>query len=420
MSSAPSRALFDLLPTAEWRFLTRALRDETIGGVLLLAAAAVAVGWANSPWSDAYDSVRHHTIGPESLHLDLDLEHWAADGLLALFFFVAGLELKRELVCGQLRTLSTAVLPVVAALAGMLVPIVVFFAIAAGAPGAADGWAVPTATDIAVALAVLAVVGPALPPALRAFLLTLAVVDDLGAILIIATVYTSSIDLAALAVAGTGALGYAYLQHRRVHAWWVYVPLAGGVWGFVHASGVHATIAGVALGLLTRVRPDEDEDHSPAERLEHRLRPLAAGVAVPLFALLSAGVALSPAALSDAGGDRVAVAVAAGLVIGKFLGVAGGTWLVARFTRAELAPGLHWGDICGVAALSGVGFTVSLLIGDLAFAGDPARADSVTIAVFAGSLLAAALATLLLRRRNRYHRRRGGGHPGRASGQTVG
>lgn len=400
------RIVLKALPTTEQRFVAEALREETVGGVLLLVAATVALVWASSPWSGAYDDLRHFVVGPSALHLDLDLETWTADGLLAIFFFVAGVELKRELVVGQLRNLSEAVLPMVAALAGMVVPALLFLALVAGDADAVAGWAVPIATDIAFALAVLAVLGSSLPPALRAFLLTLAVVDDLGAILVIAVGFTDDLNLLALA-GGVAAIGvWAFLQHLRVHSGLLLVPLALLTWGLVHESGVHATIAGVALGLATRVRPDAEEKASPAEHLEHLVRPVSAGIAVPLFALMSAGVAVTPSALGDAARDGAAVAVVAALVVGKFAGVFGGTWLTARLTRAELSPDLRWGDVAAVAFLSGIGFTVSLLISDLAFAGED-RLDHIKVAVLAGSLLSAALAGITLRvRTSRQHRRR--------------
>lgn len=399
------RALLERLPRPERSFVLSMLREETVGGALLLLAAVVAMVWANSGWRASYLSMREVVIGPAALHLDLSLQTWAADGLLAIFFFVAGLELKREVVCGQLSRLSAALLPVVAAVAGMVVPAGIYLLVAAGNPALTAGWAVPMATDIAFALAVLAVIGSALPTALRAFLLTMAVVDDLGAILVIALVFSSKIDLIALGGAAVLLALYAWLQHRRVTAWWIYVPLALLIWALVHAGGVHATIAGVAIGLLTRVRPDRDEEHSPAERLEHRVRPLSAGVAVPAFALLSAGVPLAGGGLGAALTDRAVLAVVAGLVLGKFVGVLGGSWVVARFTRAELHPDIAWADMAGVALLGGVGFTVSLLIGELAFAGDPVRAEHVKLGILLGSLLAAALAAILLRARNAAYRR---------------
>ena len=251
MSTPASRpVLFGRLPRGERAFITDALRQETVGGALLLGAALAGLVIANSAWSDAYDSLKAYVIGPAALHLDLSLEEWAADGLLAIFFFVAGLELKRELVVGTLKDPAKAVLPVLAALGGMVMPAVIFLAITAGDERARDGWAIPMATDIAFALAVLAVVGSHLPPALRAFLLTLAVVDDLGAITVIAIFFTDHLEVIPLVGAIALLVCYLYLQRARVTAWWVYVPLAFTIWALVHASGVHATVAGVALGLL--------------------------------------------------------------------------------------------------------------------------------------------------------------------------
>jgi NhaA family Na+:H+ antiporter len=396
------RALLRALPSEEQKFLAEALREETVGGALLLVAATVAVVWASSPWSGAYEQLRTYVVGPEALHLDLTLHAWAADGLLAVFFFVAGLELKRELVVGQLRQPAEAVLPMVAAVGGMVVPAGLYLAMVSGDPGATAGWAIPIATDIAFALAVLAVLGSRLPTALRAFLLTLAIVDDLGAILVIALGFTDHLGKAALAGAAAVLVLYGLLQRLRFTPGWLLIPLAVLLWSLVHASGIHATVAGVALGLVTRVRPDRGESHSPAERLEHLVRPISAGVAVPIFALLAAGVAVNPEALRAAAGDRAALAVVVALVLGKFLGVFGATYLTARLTRAELSEELRWGDIAAVGFLSGIGFTVSLLISELSFGGSD-RSDRVTIAVLAGSLLSALLAGVILRRRSRHH-----------------
>jgi NhaA family Na+:H+ antiporter len=397
----PVRRLLDRLPLSERGFVLSALRDETVGGALLLVAAVVALAWANSPWADGYERMCDAVVGPEALHLDLSIRTWAADGLLAIFFFVAGLELKRELVVGQLRNLSEAVLPVVAAICGIALPAIIYLLVAWDDEDALRGWAVPTATDIAFALGVLAVIGSALPIALRAFLLTLAVVDDLFAILIIAFFFTSGLEhlplLAALALLAIFAL----LQRHRMRAWWIYVPLAIATWALVHESGVHATVAGVALGLLTRTRHDTNEDESPAERLEHRVRPLSAGLAVPIFALTAAGVPIAAGSLTAAVGDPAAIGVVAGLVLGKSLGVFGGTYLTARFTRAELSAHIRWADIFGMSVLAGIGFTVSLLISDLAFGHDPERAEHVKAAVLVGSLVSAVVASVLLRLRSR-------------------
>jgi len=249
----PTRRAFHRLSFDESTTVADVLRRETTGGILLLVTTAVALLWANSPWAGGYEAVRTAVVPAPGLS-ELDLEHWAGEGLLAVFFCVAGLELKREFVVGDLSDRREAALPVVAAVAGMLVPAAVYLAVNLGADGRPGGWAVPVATDIAFALAVLAIVGERLPTALRAFLLSLAVVDDLLAIMVIAIFFTDRLVLPALLPAVVLLITYAVLQRRRVRAWWLYVPLGLAVWFFVHEAGVHATVAGVALGLLTRVR----------------------------------------------------------------------------------------------------------------------------------------------------------------------
>ncbi|MGW5638048.1 Na+/H+ antiporter NhaA [Streptomyces sp. NPDC003832] len=406
--SAPRtpRKVLGRLSLPERTFVADALRTETVGGVLLLVAAVAALIWANIPaLSDSYETVGHFHIGPEALGLDLSVEHWAADGLLAIFFFVAGIELKRELVAGDLRDPKAAALPVVAALCGMAVPALVYTLTNALGGGSLDGWAVPTATDIAFALAVLAVIGTSLPSALRAFLLTLAVVDDLFAILIIAVFFTDTIDLAALGGAFLGLAVFWLLLRTGVRGWYVYVPLALVIWALMYNSGVHATIAGVAMGLMLRCTRREGEEHSPGERIEHLVRPLSAGLAVPLFALFSAGVTVGGGALGEVFTQPETLGVVLGLVVGKTVGIFGGTWLTARFTRASLSDDLAWPDVFAVATLAGIGFTVSLLIGELAFEGDAAMTDEVKAAVLMGSLIAAAMATVLLKLRNSRYRR---------------
>lgn len=386
------------------------LRRETIGGALLLAAAALALVWANSPWSDAYLDLRDAEVGPHALHLDLSLGTWAADGLLAIFFFVAGLELKRAFVAGDLREPHRAALPVAAALGGMLIPAGTYLAVN-GLVGSGDlsGWAIPTATDIAFAMAVLAVLSTHLPPALRTFLLTLAVVDDLLAILVIAVAFTADLDLGALglAIIPLGAFGLLVQRHLRHPL--LLLPLAATTWALVHESGVHATVAGVLLALTVPVeRPlDEGSDIGLAEHLEHLMRPLSAGVAVPVFAFFAAGVTVGGRdGLASTLTDPVAVGIVVGMVLGKPIGIAAATYLVARFTRASLDPSLSWLDVIGVGLLGGIGFTVSLLIGELAFPGEE-RAEYVKVAVLAASLLAAALAAVVLRARNRVYRQLG-------------
>ena len=382
---------------AEDTFVGGLLRQETVGGAVVLLAATVAVVWANTPLVHEYESLRHLHLGP------LTVEEWAADGALTLFFYLAGLELKRELVVGSLRRPSDALVPVAAAVAGVATPALIYVALNAGPLGSVlpggrpEGWAIPAATDIAFALAVLAVVGSGLPSQLRAFLLTLAVVDDLVVIVIIAAFYTATLHLEWVAVA-LGLLGlFAFGQHLRGEHWAWYIPLSIATWWAVHESGIHATIAGVAMGLLTRVRLDPGENKSPAEVLEHVLTPWSAGVAVPFFALMSAGVAVSGGLSLFS--DPVFLGVVVGLVIGKPVGVLAGAWLATRVTRAELSPELSWRDVAGVAVLAGVGFTVALLVAELSFGGQ--ESDNAKAAILFGSLTAALLAAVLLRRRSR-------------------
>lgn len=392
--------------------ITELLRRETVGGGLLLLAAVVALVWANSPWSSSYSDLRDYSLGPSSLHLDLSLGAWAADGLLAIFFFVAGLEVKREFVAGDLRSPRRAAIPVLAAVGGMVMPALVFVAINLGTgDGALHGWAIPTATDIAFAVAVLAVIGTHLPAALRVFLLTLAVVDDLLAITVIAIFYTQNLVVGWLVLALIPIAIFGVLVQRRVRNWWLLLPLALIAWALVHASGVHATVAGVLLAFTVPVlRSDTNggPDAGPgmAEHLEHRVRPISSGFAVPVFALFAAGVTVGGVSgLSNALRDPVAIGIISALVLGKMLGILGATWLMARFTGAELDSDLEWVDMLGLSALAGIGFTVSLLIGDLAFGPESLRVEHVKIGVLAGSILAAALGAGILRTRNRTYRR---------------
>ena len=391
--------------------IAEVLRQETVGGALLVAAAVVALVWANSPWGDSYATVRDARVGPEALHLNLTLGTWAADGLLAIFFFVAGLELKREFVAGDLRDTRRAALPIAAAVGGVALPAVIDVAVNRIANGGdTAGWAIPSATDIAFALAVLAVIGSHLPAALRTFLLTLAVVDDLLAITIIALFYTEHLDAVMLALSLIPVALFGVLVQRRVRSWWLLLPLAVAAWVLVHEAGVHATAAGVLLALTVPVIRSEaaggpDAGPGLAEHFEHRLRPLSAAVAVPVFALLSAGVAIGGLdGLASALSDPVAYGIIAGLVLGKLVGIVVSALVVARFTRAELDEGLSWADIVGVALLGGIGFTVSLLIGELAYGTGSVRDAHVKVGVLTGSLLAAALATVVLRRRERAYR----------------
>ncbi len=383
------------------------LRKETVGGLLLLAGTLVALVWSNSPWSSAYDSLRDTTVGPAALRLHLNLATWASDGLLAVFFFVAGLELKREFVAGDLRDPRRAALPVVAAVGGVVVPALISLAVTASRGAATGGWAVPTATDIAFALAVLAVIGSHLPSALRTFLLTLAVVDDLLAITIIAFFYTDQLRPVPLLVALVPLGLFALLVQRHIRTWWLLLPLAVATWALVHASGVHATVAGVLLGFAVPVaRGIPGRGPGLAEHLEHWWRPISSGFAVPVFAFFSAGVAVGGATgLSRALSDPVAIGIVVGLVVGKPVGILAATALMSRFTRAQLSEDLAWIDVVGLAVLAGIGFTVSLLIGELAFGSGSPTDEHVKVAVLTGSVVAALLAAAVLRLRNRVYRR---------------
>jgi NhaA family Na+:H+ antiporter len=379
------------------RAVAEVLRDETVGGALMLAAAVAALVWANTA-GESYETFRHTYFGP------LNLEHWASDGLLTIFFFVAGLELKRELTVGSLSKPADALVPIVAAVAGMIVPAGIYLAINLAAEGGRpEGWAVPMATDIAFALAILAIVGRRLPASLRVFLLTMAIVDDLGAIIVIATVFTESVNLPWLAGSAGCVVLWWLLQRRHIDRWFIFLPLGILAWICTMQSGLHATIEGVALGLATRSNPQEDT--GPAEQWEHLWRPVSAAIAVPVFALLAAGVEISPQTLVGMLHEPLVLGIVIGLVVGKTIGVFGGAYLTARFTRAELAPDLRWSEVFSVSILGGVGFTVALLVSDLAFGSGSEAAEHGKMAVLLGSLLAATIAVISLSRRNTSRRR---------------
>jgi Na+:H+ antiporter, NhaA family len=414
------------------------LRTEEASGILLLAASILALVWANSPWRTAYDALWHTqlTIGLGDWSLADDLQHWVNDALMALFFLVVGLEIKRELSTGELREPAAAALPAIAALGGMVVPALLYLAInRSGEP--ARGWGIPMATDIAFALGVLALVGRGLPAALKSFLLALAIVDDIGAILVIAIFYSGSIALVPLLAAGALLVFILVLQRLQVRWTAVYVLLGLGVWLATFKSGVHATIAGVALGLATPavpfqrpkavsleahriaddtvddpVPPDADAHHwlhlaglareavSPLARLEHLLHPWTSWMVIPIFALANAGVPIRGASLGEAVSSGVTLGVVAGLVLGKMLGVTVFTWLATRTGITRLPEGVGWRQLVGVAALAGIGFTVSLFITSLAFQ-TPAVQDAAKVGILAASLLAGLLGALLLGRSRR-------------------
>ncbi|NQX28128.1 Na+/H+ antiporter NhaA [Microbacteriaceae bacterium VKM Ac-2854] len=408
-------------PHAIWRGVHQTLRQDTVGGALLLGATVIAVLLANTPAAGLYAAVRDFTFGPEALHLNLSVGAWAADGLLAIFFFVVGLELKEEFVDGKLRSIRTAIVPIAAAVGGVAVPALIYALVnlRSGAD-ALQGWAIPAATDIAFAVAVIAVIGRHLPPALRTFLLTLAVVDDLLAISIIAVFYTDDIAFGPLALALIPLTVFAACVQRGVRTWWILIPLGVITWALVHASGIHATVAGVLLGFTVpvlasrraRVRVGTDADGEAvyeglAAHFADRWSVVSTGIAVPLFAFFSAGVAVGGiSGLLDAFADTIAVGIIAGLVIGKAVGITATTFLITRIPGLSIDPTLRWIDMIGMAFVAGIGFTVSLLVGELSF-GVGSEADAhVKVGVLAGSLLAAVIGGTILSIRDRHYRRR--------------
>lgn len=390
------------------------LRTTTVGGALLLLAAALALVCANSPLADAYVAVRAAELGGTVAGLDLRLSvgHWASDGLLAVFFFLAGLELKQEVVAGDLRHPGKAIVPVAAAFGGAAAPALIFALINLHDPSALRGWAIPTATDIAFALAVLAIVGSHLPRAMRTFLLTLAIVDDLIAIVIIAFVYTSSLDAGYLLAAIVPLAGYGIVANvferffcqRPWGAWAVLLPIGILTWTLVLNSGVHATIAGVALAFTVPVHPRGRTTRADglAHLLEHRLRPLSSGLCVPVFAFFAAGVTIGGwPGLTAALRSPIALGIVVGLVCGKMIGITGTTVLVTRLPGVHIDSQLSWLDVVGLSATGGVGFTVSLLVSELSFGQGSPRDDIAKVGILTASLLSAVVASAILLPRDR-------------------
>lgn len=375
------------------------LARDTTSGALLLIAAALALAWANSPWRASYQALSEFTLGPEQLHLSLPLATWAADGVLAIFFFMVGLELKQEIVVGSLSKIREAAVPVLAAVGGMAAPAIIFTSVIliSGEREALAGWAIPTATDIAFALGVLAIFGRGLPRGLRIFLLTLAVVDDLLAIIIIAIFYTSDLNLAALAGAFVVIALYGILVRSRRPRWWFLIPIAAVAWALMHESGVHATIAGVMLGFTVPARPVHGESYGRTHTYDDAVRPISSGFALPVFAFFSAGVSLldgdGPAGVLS---QPVVVAIVLGLVLGKLIGVMGTTWIVTRLTPLELPGGVRLRQLVPVCFLTGIGFTVALLIAELSF-DDGDLASGSKIAILMASMISAILAAIVLR-----------------------
>lgn len=402
------------------------LRVEAAGSLLLLLAAAIALVWANSPWADSYDALwhAHLTLDVGPLHLDESLQHWVNDALMVIFFFVVGLEIKYELVNGDLRDPRTAALPIIAAVGGMVVPAGLYLALNPPGSDGSDGWGIPMATDIAFAVGVLGILGRRIPSAARLFLLTLAIVDDIGAILVIAVFYTSDLSLTWLAIA-IGLLA-AMVVARLLRIWTtvVYAILGVGVWFALLESGVHATLAGVAIGLLApagpllkeevarrhaaealrdhTLDPDElarlrfllKESVSVVERLQSTLHPVSAYVVLPVFALANAGVELG--AIGDVFTEPVGLGIVLGLVVGKPVGILLASFLAVRIGLGKLPEHTSWSMVLGLGAVGGIGFTVSIFIAGLSFPGAELLTEEAKIAILLASVVAAGVGVVLL------------------------
>jgi Na+:H+ antiporter, NhaA family len=421
------------LPTAESsrssgpsliRPLTDFLHTESAGGLLLVAAALVALVWANSPWQDSYEELwtTDLAVSLGSRSIDLDLREWINEGLMTLFFFVVGLEIKRELVEGELRDPRRAVLPAIAAVGGMIVPAVLYIAINIGGD-ASEGWGIPIATDIAMTVGILSLLGSRVEPSLKLFLLALAIADDIGAILVIAIFYGEAIDLDALLVAVGLAALVVVLRVLGVRQTSVIVVLGVGLWLAVHESGINATLVGVGLGLMAPTQPMRQrelidaaalsdlstvdaaretamlarESVSVVEWLEHILHPWTSFVIVPLFVLANAGIPLGADAIGDALSARVTYGVLFGLVVGKLVGITTFTWLAVRLGLGALPDRTRWPSIVGVAALGGIGFTVSIFVAGLAF-DEVVLRERATIGILLASVAAAVLGACVLGR----------------------
>ncbi len=413
------------------------MRTEVAGGVVIVVAALVALAWANSPWQEFYFDIWSTTVSVELgvVSIDDTLGHLVSDGLMVVFFFVVGLEIKREMVHGELATARRAALPAMAAIGGMAVPAAFYLAFNSLSGEAARGWGVPVATDIAFALGVLALLGSRVPFSLKIFLLALAIADDLGGIIVIAVFYTESISFAALGWSGLVIAAILLVRSYDVRSYGIYLALGALLWLFVYESGIHATIAGVVLALLTpaislysrqhfesqaerllhRYRRAEQRGHgddveatlrqieflsreteSPVDRLMHMLHPWVSYVIVPLFALANAGVVITGDSVGEASGSAVTAGIIFGLVLGKPLGIFVFTWIAVRSGIASLPQGVTWGQVIGVGLLGGVGFTVALFITDLAFTSDEVVSEA-KMGILAASVLAGTIGFLYLR-----------------------
>lgn len=369
------------------------LDNEASGGIILMVVAALAIATANSSMADAYFNILHVYIGP------LSIQHWINDAVMAVFFLLVGLEIKREMLDGQLSTWSRRILPGAAAAGGMVFPALFYIYFNWNDPSALRGWAIPTATDIAFALGVLSLFGKRVPASLKIFLAALAIIDDLGAVIVIALFYTADLNLLALSGAAIVVGNLIIFNRMGVKALWPYLVLGAVLWVLVFSSGVHATLAGVVLALtiplkLTPGTPEATHAESPLHKLEHHLHKPVAFAIVPIFGFANAGVSFAGVSMSIIT-EPLTMGVAAGLLLGKLVGVLGTVAVLVNFKLAELPAQASWGQMAGVALLCGIGFTMSLFIGLLAF-NDPNVQDHVKIGILLGSLTSGLIGAVLL------------------------
>ncbi len=385
-----------LHPTRLTAIATYLLKDEAISGKLIIGATLLALIAVNTPLKSLYEGLWHTNlnIGFGDWTLSKDLRHWVDEGLMALFFLVVGLELKRELVKGELRKLKTATLPFAAAIGGMAVPALIYVWLNTGSDSV-NGWAIPMATDIAFAIGILALLGDRIPSSIRLFLLTLAIVDDIGAIIVIALFYSSGINVIMLALTALLAVFLLLLQRVKLLTLPIFMLAAIALWLTINASGVHASIAGAMIGLLAPVTASRSQKESISERLERHTIPISTLLIVPLFAFANTGIALSLSSFQNDAAPQIAGGIILGLVIGKALGIFGASWLVIKFKFAELPYGSSWNHIIGVGLLSGIGFTVAIFVTELAFVSEKYVTIS-KISIFTASIISGLIGLLVL------------------------
>lgn len=376
--------------------LTDVLRDESIAGKLIVVAAILALVVVNSPLGEAYEAFWHTTLtlGLGDFTISQDLRHWVSEGLMAFFFLVVGLEIKRELVHGELRDRKTAALPIAAAIGGMIVPALIYISLNMN-PETARGWGIPIATDIAFAVGILMLLGKRVPSSLKLFLLTLAIADDIGAIIVIGLFYAEIIHVGFLMLSAALVLSLWLFRKQLAPRLWLFGLLAVLLWVTTHLSGIHASIVGAAVGLLAPMRAVNGKK-SIAEWLEKAFLPLSTFVALPVFAFASAGVVLTFSALGDSSSQSVFWGVILGLVLGKMIGIVAATWLMVRFGKATLPHATRWQHIVGVGFIAGIGFTVSIFITELAFSDNNQLMQVAKIAIFIASAMSAIIGSLLL------------------------